>query len=45
MNKSGSLGMALHQSLSFASPMMALSRREAVFWPGCALMAWTRPSC
>ena len=38
MNKSGSLGMALHQSLSFASPMMALSRREAVFWPGCALM-------
>ena len=38
MNRSGTLGMALHQSLSFASPMMALSRREAVFWPGCALM-------
>ena len=38
MNKSGSLGMACHQALSFAPPVMALSRREAVFWPGCALM-------
>lgn len=38
MNRSGSLGMACHQALSFAPPMMALSRREAVFWPGCALM-------
>lgn len=38
MNKSGSLGMSLHQALSFAAPVMGLSRREAVFWPGCALM-------
>lgn len=38
MNRSGSLGMACHQALSFAPGMMALSRREAVFWPGCALM-------
>ena len=38
MDKSGSLGMACHQALSFAPPVMALSRREAVFWPGCALM-------
>lgn len=38
MDKSGSLGMACHQALSFAPPTMALSRREAVFWPGCALM-------
>lgn len=38
MNRAGALGMALHQSLSFARPMMALSRQEAVFWPGCALM-------
>ena len=38
MDKSGSLGMACHQALSFAPPAMALSRREAVFWPGCALM-------
>ena len=38
MNRSGTLGMALHQFLSFAPPMTALSRREAVFWPGCALM-------
>ena len=38
MNKSGSLSMACHQALSFAPPMMALSQREAVFWPGCALM-------
>lgn len=38
MNRSGSLGMAIHQALSFAPPVMGLSRREAVFWPGCALM-------
>lgn len=38
MNRSGSFGMACHQTISFAPPMTALSRREAVFWPGCALM-------
>ena len=38
MNRSGALGMACHQAISFAPPMTALSRREAVFWPGCALM-------
>ena len=38
MNRSGALGMACHQAISFAPPVMALSRREAVFWPGCALM-------
>lgn len=38
MNKSGNLGMRLHQALSFSRPMMRVSRGEAVFWPGCALM-------
>lgn len=38
MNKSGNLGMGLHQALSFSKPMMRVSRGEAVFWPGCALM-------
>lgn len=38
MNKSGTLGMKLHQALSFSKPMMRVSQKEAVFWPGCALM-------
>lgn len=35
MNK---LSMAVHQAVSFSSPMMHCSRSTAVFWPGCALM-------
>lgn len=38
MNKTGLVGMRCHQALSFAPPMMAIPRREAIFWPGCALM-------
>lgn len=38
MNKSGAFGMQCHQISSFAAPLMRLSRCEAVFWPGCALM-------
>lgn len=37
--KSGGLGMALHQSVSFSGALMGLSRARAVFWPGCALMS------
>ena len=38
MNKAGGLGMRLHQAASFSPPLMRVSRGEAVFWPGCALM-------
>lgn len=38
MNKSGALGMRCHQAVSFSRPLLRLSRRKAVFWPGCALM-------
>ena len=38
MSRSGRWGMRLHQWLSFRGAMMRLSRAEAVFWPGCALM-------
>ena len=38
MDKAGRLGMAVHQSASFSPPLMRLSPRRAVFWPGCALM-------
>ncbi len=37
-DKSGIWGMWCHQAASFAPPLMRVSRREAVFWPGCALM-------
>lgn len=38
MNKSGTAGMKLHQGIAFSMPFMKLSKTEAVFWPGCALM-------
>lgn len=38
MNKSGLLGMKLHQTLSFHPLLMHIPKTEAVFWPGCALM-------
>ena len=38
MAKTGSLGMALQQGLSFSSVLLHIPRAEAVFWPGCALM-------
>lgn len=38
MNKSGGLGMALHQAASFHPALLRLPHAEAVFWPGCALM-------
>lgn len=37
--KAGMTGMRLHQALAFSSGMMRVPRSEAVFWPGCALMA------
>ena len=39
MNKSGGLGMRLHQAASFSGPLMGVDRCRAVFWPGCALMS------
>ena len=38
MSKSGNLGMACHQAVSFCSGMMRIPRTEAIFWPGCALL-------
>ena len=38
MGRANKLGMACHQALSFSPVMTAIPRREAVFWPGCALM-------
>lgn len=38
MNKTFNFGMAVHQALGFHSLMMRIPEREAVFWPGCALM-------
>lgn len=38
MNRSGTTGMKLQQGVSFSAPFMKLSKSEAVFWPGCALM-------
>ena len=38
MAKSGNLGMACHQAISFCSGMMGIPRAEAIFWPGCALL-------
>ncbi|MFQ8696127.1 MAG: heterodisulfide reductase-related iron-sulfur binding cluster [Alitiscatomonas sp.] len=38
MNNSGIPGMALHQAISFFSPMMSVPETPAVFWPGCALL-------
>lgn len=40
MDKAGSLGMRIHQGLSFFSPMLRLPKAKAVFWPGCALMTF-----
>lgn len=39
MNKSGTLGMRLHQALSFSGALMRCEHRKAIFWPGCALMS------
>lgn len=38
MSKSGTMGMQLHQRISFHSMMMRVPKAEAIFWPGCALM-------
>lgn len=38
MSRANKLGMACHQALSFSTVMTAIPRREAVFWPGCALL-------
>ena len=38
MNSSGIPGMALHQAISFFSPMMSVPETPAVFWPGCTLL-------
>ena len=38
MNKSGGLGLGLHQAASSSPPLARVGRSEAVFWPGCALM-------
>ena len=38
MDRSGRLGMAVHQAASFSPPLMGLTASRAVFWPGCALM-------
>ena len=38
MNKTGTTGMKFHQGIAFSMPFMKLSKAEAVFWPGCALM-------
>ncbi len=38
MNKAGTTGMRFHQGIAFSMPFMKLSKAEAVFWPGCALM-------
>ena len=38
MSKSGNFGMAIHQAVGFHNLMMRIPEREAVFWPGCALM-------
>lgn len=38
MTKTKSPGMALHQGISFHPYMMRVESREAVFWPGCAIM-------
>lgn len=37
-NRSGIPGMALHQAISFFSPMISVPEAPAVFWPGCALL-------
>ena len=37
MNSSGRWGMALHQAISFFSPMISVPKTTAVFWPGFAL--------
>lgn len=38
MAKASYLGMALHQSLSFAPGMLRIPKTQAIFWPGCALL-------
>ncbi len=38
MDKSGLFGMGVQQGVSFSRPFMRAPAREAVFWPGCALM-------
>ena len=38
MSKGSRFGMAFHQGLGFSGIMMKVTRAEAVFWPGCALM-------
>lgn len=38
MPKRSKLGMALHQNLGFCPLFLRLPKREAVFWPGCALL-------
>ena len=38
MAKTGKLGMAVQQGLSFSPLLLRLPQAEAVFWPGCALL-------
>ena len=38
MAKTGKLGMALQQGLSFSPLLLRIPEAEAVFWPGCALL-------
>ena len=38
MAKTGTLGMALQQGLSFSPLLLRIPQAEAVFWPGCALL-------
>ncbi|MEN6595136.1 MAG: (Fe-S)-binding protein [Clostridiaceae bacterium] len=40
MESSGRLGMKLHQAVSFSRALMRVSRAEAVFFPGCALLTY-----
>lgn len=40
MDASGRFGMRVHQKVSFSRVMMHVPRADAVFFPGCALLAY-----
>lgn len=40
MDASGRFGMRVHQAVSFSRLMMHVPRTDAVFFPGCALLAY-----
>ena len=40
MDANGRFGMRVHQAVSFSRWMMRIPRADAVFFPGCALLAY-----